>query len=293
MKYLFLLPLLLSCQHTQKPMPDFIEVHGHRGARALRPENTIAAFDYALSVGVDTLEFDVGVTKDNVLVVTHDQTLNPKICVDYKGREIKKETPIRSLTLKELKTYDCGTLKNPKFPKQRTRPGQKIPTLDEVFEMVKNSKHPAARKVQYNIETKMVPALTMYSPGPEAFAKMLVEAIEKHGLQSRVTIQSFDHRSIRAAKKINNTIKTSALIDESLPNLVALAKELNADVISPNVIWITKADVQALHNAGVKVVPWRANNQQEWDYLISIGVDGIISDDPKPLIQYLKSKNKH
>src|SRR5437660_12125855 len=95
-----------------------ILVHGHRGARAMRPENTIPAFEYAIGAGVDVLELDMAVTKDDVLVVSHDPLLNPEIC---KGPAAS--VPIRKLTLKELRQCDCGTLRNPKFPKQTPLPG--------------------------------------------------------------------------------------------------------------------------------------------------------------------------
>src|SRR5260370_33091790 len=105
-----------------------ILVHGARGARAMRPENTIPAFEYAIGVGVDVLELDMAVTKDDVLVVSHDPLLNPEICSGPGGPRA-----IRTLTLKELRQWDCGALRNPRFPKQTPVPGTPMPTLDEVF----------------------------------------------------------------------------------------------------------------------------------------------------------------
>src|SRR5580700_4513101 len=107
-----------------------IQVHGHRGARAMRPENTIPAFEYAIGVGVDVLELDMAVTLDDVLVVSHDPLLNPEICQGPRA-----SIPIRTLTLKELRQWDCGALRNPSFPKQTPVPGTRIPTLDEVFDL--------------------------------------------------------------------------------------------------------------------------------------------------------------
>src|SRR3982074_2848953 len=88
-----------------------ILVHGHRGARAIRPENTIPAFEYAIGVGVDVLELDMAVTRDDVVVVSHDPLLNPEIC---KGPAAS--VPIRTLTLKELRQWDCGALSHPRVP---------------------------------------------------------------------------------------------------------------------------------------------------------------------------------
>src|ERR1700682_6377928 len=105
-----------------------ILVHGHRGARALRPENTIPAFEYAIQPGADVLEMDVAVTRDNVLVISHDPEVNPVICHGPRPTAI-----IRELTLAELRQWDCGALKNPNFPRQQPVPGTHKPTLDEVL----------------------------------------------------------------------------------------------------------------------------------------------------------------
>src|SRR5450755_4710334 len=123
----FALPMVLTIHSAPR-----ILVHGHRGARALRPENTIPAFEYAIQAGADVLEMDVAVTKDNVLVISHDPHINPEICQGpHPG------IAIRQLTLAELREYDCGALKNPHFPKQQPVPGTRIPTLDEVLGLSK------------------------------------------------------------------------------------------------------------------------------------------------------------
>src|SRR5215467_8549314 len=95
-----------------------ILVHGHRGARAVLPENTIPAFEYAIKIGADVLELDLAVTKDNVLVVSHDPRINPAICSGP-----KEHVAIHDLTLAELRRYDCGAKGNPSFPKQKPVPG--------------------------------------------------------------------------------------------------------------------------------------------------------------------------
>src|SRR5271155_5053535 len=125
------------------PAAPRILVHGHRGARAMYPENTIPAFRYAIEIGVDFLEMDVAVTKDSVLVISHDPHINGEICTGpHPG------IAIHELTLSELRQYDCGTLKNPRFPKQQPVPGTCIPTLDEVLNLSRLG------NVQFNIETK-------------------------------------------------------------------------------------------------------------------------------------------
>src|SRR3712207_1582119 len=121
-----------------------ILVHGHRGARAVLPENTLPAFEYAIAVGVDVLELDLAVTRDNVLVVSHDPKINSTICSGP-----KEHAAIRELSLAELRAYDCGSRKNPLFPLQKPVPGTRIPTLDEVFALADRG------KFEFNIETKI------------------------------------------------------------------------------------------------------------------------------------------
>ena len=151
--------------------PTRIEVQGHRGSRARRPENSLPAFQYALETGVDVIELDTGVTRDNVLVLNHEADIEPSRCTHDDGAPVTKVIPIHSLTLKEVKSFKCGGLPHPRFPNQVQVPGTRIPTLDEVFEFVKKSKLPAARKVGFNIETKSFPLRPDTQPAPDEFGR--------------------------------------------------------------------------------------------------------------------------
>lgn len=268
--------------------PPAIEVQGHRGARASRPENTLPAFEYALSVGADVLELDLVVTADDRLVVFHDPFINPELCLGPKGAPIKTPPPIRSLSLAEVQAYDCGTLPNPRFPKQERAPGARIPALEQVFELVKNTKHAAGKKVRFNIETKSVPALPDLAPPPEKFASLVVTAVKNAGFLDRTVVQSFDHRTLIAAKKLEPRLEIAALISDNFVDHVAVAKSIGAKIVSPDKLWITKDAVKALHDAGIRVIPWTANSTDEWRALIELGVDGIITDDPAGLIEFLR-----
>src|SRR5947209_8712128 len=133
-----------------------ILVHGHRGARAMRPENTIPAFQYAIENGVDALELDMAVTKDNVLMVSHDPVLHPPVCSGPKPSAV-----IHELTLAEVRKWDCGAVQNPLFPKQQAIPGTRMPTLDEVFKLAPRG------NFDFNIETKIFADKPQYTPSPE------------------------------------------------------------------------------------------------------------------------------
>src|SRR5262249_2113133 len=134
-----------------------LDLEGHRGARGLAPENTLAAFHKAIAIGVTTIETDMAVTSDGVIVISHDPLLNPDIVRDADGRWLAaKGPPIHSLTLAELRRYDIGRL-NPasayakQFPEQRPADGERFPTLADVFALGKAS----AKPVRFNIETKI------------------------------------------------------------------------------------------------------------------------------------------
>ena len=256
-----------------------ILVHGHRGARAMYPENTIPAFQYAIGIGVDVLEMDVAVTKDNVLVISHDPHINAEICTGpHPG------IAIHELTLAELRQYDCGALKNPHFPKQHPVPGTRIPTLDEVLDLAKGN------SVQFNIETKSFPDHPELTPPPEVFSKMMLDVIRKHKLESRSIVQSFDFRTLRAMRRLAPEIRLSALWENQARPFADVAREAEAGIISPDFHLVTPEQVKASHAAKIEVVPWTADTPQDWQRLIDAGVDAIITDDPAELIAYLKQK---
>ncbi len=256
-----------------------ILVHGHRGARATYPENTIPAFKYAIGIGVDVLEMDVAVTKDNVLVISHDPHINAEICTGpHPG------IAIHELTLAELREYDCGALKNPHFSKQHPVPGTRVPTLDEVLSLGEGN------TVQFNIETKSFPDHPELTPAPDVFSKMMLDVIRKHKLESRSIVQSFDFRTLRAMKRLAPDIRLAALWEGKERPFPEIAREAEAGIISPAFHLVTPEQVRNSHAANIEVVPWTADTPKDWQRLIDAGVDAIITDDPAELIEYLKQK---
>ena len=257
------------------------------------PENTLPAFEYAISAGADVLELDMAVTRDDVLVVSHDPVVNEELCEGPgTGR------PIRSLTLAELKRIDCGAIRNPRFPRQRTAPGTRIPTLDEVFSLAPGfaALAPGGAALapngafHFNIETKIFPDRPEYTPDPERFVELVLAAIRRHKLESRVILQSFDYRTLRVMKKLEPRIRLSALDEIGGRDFVATARGAGAGIISPHLRLVTPEKVKAAHAAGIQVIPWTANVPEEWDKLAAAGVDAIITDDPAALIEYLKRR---
>jgi glycerophosphoryl diester phosphodiesterase len=170
------------------------DLEGHRGARGLAPENTLAAFRKALELGVTTIETDMAVTRDDVIVISHDPFLNPDLVRDPEGHWLTgKGPPVRTLTLAELRRYDVGRV-NPaskyaqQFPKQRPADGERFPRLAELFALAKASGKP----VRFNIETKITPTSGADTPDVATFARLVVAAVRAAGVTDGVTVESFD-----------------------------------------------------------------------------------------------------
>jgi glycerophosphoryl diester phosphodiesterase len=257
-----------------------IQVHGHRGARAMRPENTLPAFEYAIAQGVDALELDMAVTKDGVLVVSHDPELRGPVCTGPKDRAV-----IHELTLAEVRQWDCGAKQNPLFATQQIVPGTKMPTLDEVLALAPKG------KFLFNIETKISPQRPELAPPPMEFAKLVLAAIRKHRLESRVVLQSFDFRTLQAMKELAPEIRRSALYAGAPRSFVEIGREAGAQIVSPEYHLVTPEQVKAAHAAGMEVLPWTPNKPDEWSRLADAGVNGIITDDPAGLIAFLKDRH--
>jgi len=293
----------LACAIWAPSIAAAFDLQGHRGTRGLAPENTLAAFRTALDLGVTTLETDLAVTKDDVLVISHDPLLNPDL-VRLDGQWIATAgPPIHSLPLAELKRYDIGRL-NPaskyarQFPQQTPADGQRFPTLAELFAM-------AGPDVRFNIEIKTDPGKPDLAPDPERFAQLAVAAIAKAGAASRSTLQSFDWRGLVAARRLAPGIPTACLSIESngmdtvwrgrdrpSPWLAGLdlaahdgsvpklAKAAGCAAWSPFWRNVTAENVKEAHALGLKVIPWTVNSPAEMGRLIDLGVDGLITDYP-------------
>ena len=254
-----------------------ILVHGHRGARARRPENTLPAFEYAIAMGVDALEMDLAVTKDNVIVISHDPTLQAPVCTGP-----QRSAAIRQLTLAEVRQWDCGATGNPHFPAQRAVPGTRMPTLDDVFQLASRG------HFDYNLETKSFPDMPEYTPPPEEFVRMVLQKIKQYELAERVVLLSFDFRTLVAMRRLAPEIRLSALVEDDARDFPAIAAEAgNAEIVSPHFHLVTPEKVEAAHRAGVQVVAWTANTPADWEMLIQAKVDAIVTDDPEELIAYL------
>ncbi len=290
--YLFIFILGCFCDATfSAETKAMIEVHGHRGARGHFPENSLPAFQYALESGVDYLEFDLGVTKDRVVIVSHNSEIDPSLCLSKGAKKIEGLILLKDLNLEEVQSFDCGSLKQERFPKQKLIANTKMPTLEEVISLINKSSLPSAQNVQINIEIKSDPLHPEWTVPIDEFAKKVLDVVNKYSFAHRTVIQSFDERALRAVRNLDSKIRTSYLSDESFSeDHFKRALDLKVNIYSPNLWKFTKYDAKKIQKKGLRVLPWTANSEFEWDYLLNRGVDGIISDYPAELIAHLKRK---
>lgn len=299
--------LVVATASTLLSMPaSALDLQGHRGARGLAPENTLAAFRQALAIGVTTLELDLGRTRDGQLVIVHDPRLNPAIARDEKGQWISSPGPaINSLSLEELQRFDVGRLQPGSryagtMPAQKPVDGERIPTLTTLFQSVKTW---GADRVRFNIETKSSPLEPALYPTPADFAKAVVDEVQRHGLAERVTIQSFDWRTLREVQRLAPGLQTAALTSRqswldnvadprwtggllltdhngSVPRLVNAS---GATTWSPYFGDLNESSLAEARSLGLKVIPWTINDPAVMARWIAAGVDGIITDYPDRL----------
>jgi glycerophosphoryl diester phosphodiesterase len=295
------------------------DLSGHRGTRGLCPENTLPAFAKALSIGVASLEMDAAVTADGVVVISHNQILNPDITrgPDGKWLEPHDKIPVRSVTYAQLQTYDVGRIRPgteyaKAFSQQAPVDGTHIPPLSSVIELVRNS---GQREVILSVEAKFDPNEPEYTLGPEPLAEILVQALRKGRFTRRAYIQSFEWRVLQIVQRIAPEIPTVYLtsaqadfdtlnIGQSIPSKWTAGFDINRyggsvpDAIraaggrlwSPSFQDVDRAQVQRAHELGVKVLVWTVDERTDMTRLIDIGVDGIITDYPDRLRQVLRER---
>ena len=289
------------------------DLQGHRGARGLAPENTLPAFARALSIGVTTLELDTAVSKDGVVIVTHNPTLKSSLVRDANGNWLDEEPLISSMTFEDLQKYDVGAYRPgsreaSRFPQQTGMDNVAMPSLVELFDLVKKSGN---QKVRFNIETKINPTKPDDTVDAETFAKALVAAIENAGMSERSAIQSFDWRTLQVVQSIAPKIQTVYLSAQqrwmdtiasngewtagfkagdhgnSVPNMV---KAAGGDVWSPFFGDLSADSVKEAQSIGLQVIPWTVNDAAAMETLIDLGVDGIITDYPDILRTVMKKR---
>jgi len=295
-----------------------LEVQGHRGARGLWPENTLAAFAGALELGVSAVELDCGMTRDGVLVVTHDPDLNPDLTRAADGRFLAATGPrIFDLTYPELQSYDVGRLKPgsayaARFPEQQPVDGERIPRLADVLALVRSR---GSGRVRVGLEVKTFADQPQLTAAPEVFAQALHGIVEATATLALVSFMAFDWRVLAAVQRLMPQAATVALTEQQAPgdtvgigaprpspwlggleparfgnSVVRLVKATGAGTWGPDYQDLNAQRIAEAHEAGLRVVPWTVNATADMERLLALGVDGMTSDRPDVLRVLLQSK---
>ena len=287
------------------------DLQGHRGARGLMPENTLPAFAKALSIGVTTLELDLATTKDGAVVVIHNPRFEPELARTPEGDWLHQSSPaIHSMTLDQVKSYDVGRL-NPAsqyaqhYPDQQSVDGARVPTLDEVFELVNRAGN---KVVRFNLEIKINPDVPELSLAPRAFVQTVLEVIRRNQMESRVVLQSFDWRALQQARYLAPEISTAYLtvsqswldnlqigkpgpspwmsgfdVDDFDASAARAIKAAGGVIWSPYHAEVSVESIRLAHQLGLLVNVWTVNDPTRMRELVEMGVDGIITDYPDRL----------
>jgi glycerophosphoryl diester phosphodiesterase len=276
-------------------MRRVLNLQGHRGARGLFPENTLAGFAAALAVGVDSFELDVAVTADGVPVVSHDAALNPDIARGRDGAWLSGRGPlIRTLTFDELAAFDVGRLwpgsaYAAQFPDQVPHDGARVPTLADVLRV--------DPEVHFNIEMKTYPDHPDWTVDPATMAELVIATIEAAGMTGRVSVESFDWRGPRHIRRRRPDLPLAWLTSPqteaaaslwwdgptpgdyagSVPRAVAAE---GGSIWAPHHAALTEAQINEAHGLGLTVLPWTVNDAAEMRRLLRAGADGLITDRP-------------
>jgi glycerophosphoryl diester phosphodiesterase len=274
-----------ACKSTEfRPVqaPKNFDWQGHRGCRGLMPENSMPAFLKALEFKqVATLELDLAVSKDRQLIVSHEPWFNPAICRKPNGDSISSSEAenilLYQLTAAEIRTYDCGSMGNARFPGQ-----QKMATSKPVFREVVQAVRAIRPDMRWNLEIKSQPAWDgLRHPPIDEFVALVVQEIKALGLEKLVTVQSFDTRALQSLHRQAPELQLAFLIENADSLETNLARlDFLPDIYSPYYLVVDSSLVAKCRARGMKLVPWTVNDVKSMRRLIRLGVDGIITDYP-------------
>ncbi|MEZ4750600.1 MAG: glycerophosphodiester phosphodiesterase family protein [Bdellovibrionota bacterium] len=268
--------LLLACT----PLLG-IEIHGHRGSRGTHPENTLPAFEEAVSAGAYSLELDLQLTGDGVPVLSHDPTVGPDRCLPKDGPPKFEAIPLLLLRAADLARFDCGVVRAAGFESQQLVPGASLLTLEAFLKWVR----------QNHVRQKLVVEIkTDSSPPPDvaAFVRTVFGLFSQFDLKGQLWLQSFSKPVLAAAKRTDSSVPRSLLTDGALD----FCEQTLAGKFSmafPDAQSVNEVTLRACEKAGLPVVPYTANEPLEWRRLIGMGVRGIITDYPRALRQFLSA----
>jgi glycerophosphoryl diester phosphodiesterase len=302
-------------------MEATFDLQGHRGARGLKPENTLPSFEAALDAGVDSIETDVHLTRDGVPVLTHDPLITERLCRLRLGSEAlppESRPRIIDLDLPHLHEYRADRNPNPqRFPTQDASvtplaalygaehgfDPYAVPPLGHLFGFVDAyagapgaragktlAQRQAAQCLIFDVELKRVPFRPEWTGEPGLLEQRVLETIHGAGMVERCRVRSFDHRSVKLLRALEPRLTGAVLIADTAPiDPVRLVRDADARIYCPEFQFLDEVQVQQCHAEGIQVLPWTVNEPDDWRRLLDWGVDGITTDYPDRLAEVVRS----
>lgn len=269
-----------------------VDIEGHRGARGLAPENTLAGMRAGIAAGATAIEIDVRLSGDGHAVLWHDQVLHPARC-RFTGPDLAGAR-VDELDLALLRTVDIGSAAHPRFPDQRLDPAARVVTLHEVLELG------AALDddMWWTIELKVDPTHPISRATREPLVDAVLAEIHEHGLEDRCFVHSFDWAVLDRSRTLAPGLLRSALVEigttyapgsawlgtvsweDHGDDVAAAVAELGACVVGPHHSTVDARLVDRAHSLGIAVLPWTVNHPDDLSAMLDLGVDGIVTDYP-------------
>jgi glycerophosphoryl diester phosphodiesterase len=290
-------------------MPSTFDLQGHRGARGLRPENTLPAFEAALDAGVTSVETDLHLTRDGAVVLCHEPVLA--------GPPDGPPVPVRSLSLSELRGRPPAPGQAHAVPElarafaaERGLDAYALPTLADLFAFAAAYAGEAGRRagkadaprrraarVRFDLELKRVPFFPetigdgFDGSAPGLLERRVVEEVRAAAVVGRTQVRSFDHRCVRLLRQLEPGLTGAVLVADTAPlDPAALVRAAGAEVYCPNYWFLDRPLVRAVQAAGFRVVPWTVNDPEHWGRLLDWGIDGMTTDYPDRLAAVLGAR---
>lgn len=286
--------LLASCSAPHRSKA--VLVHAHRGGAAIYPENTIEAMLYAVDLGVDYLEFDLHVSKDSQVVVSHDAYFNSQKALTPSGDTIARDSDklyrLWNMPYDSIRRYDIGSKANPHYPNRHNFVAR-LPLADALIDSVETHIRVCHLKpVQYNIEIKSWPTKDgIFTPDYKTFADLCMKELLSHHIGDRLLVQCFDTRTLNYLHQKYPTVRLSYLVDND--NQTSFSDYMSRldfvpQVYSPHYSLVNTALVDSCRAYGMALAPWTVDSHKDIRRLAALGVDAIITNQPDSAIIWLK-----
>ncbi len=290
---LFIVLVMTACLETYKSNTSF-DLQGHRGCRGLYPENTIPAFLNAVNLGVNTLELDVVITGDSNVLISHEPFFAHDISTGPSNNPVTQDNErqhnIYEMTMDEVEQYDVGLKTHHGFPHQKKIRVTK-PLLHTMIDSVERWVSAKGLPMPcYNIEIKRVPENdNVFHPDMERYVQLVLNEVYASDIQQRTVIQSFDIETLQHVHESDSTLKIALLVSSNDDVKQALQElGFKPEFLSPHYALVTPEIAKMTREKGMLLVPWTVNDPADMERLISVGIDGLITDYPDRYLQLVK-----